>query len=664
MVHLDYLPGTFFGPSTLVEMVRHRARTQPKDIAFSYLVDGELEQVDLTYEELDRQARAIGAWLLSRGLAGERALLLYPAGLEFIAGFLGCLYAGVVAVPVYPPRRNRSMTRIQAIADDAEAKVALTTDIVLSRVECLIDETSHLKQLAWLDTCHVPAGMEHQWRLPDIHGETLAFLQYTSGSTGTPKGVILNHANLVHNSALIAHAFEHTRTSLGVFWLPSYHDMGLIGGILQPIYLGRTTVLMSPMTFLQKPFRWLSAITRFHATTAGGPNFAYEHCIQKVTPEQRKQLNLSSWKLAFNGAEPVRAETLRQFAEMFAPCGFRAEAFYPCFGLAEATLIVSGGYVAKPPIIRSFDSVALTHGKVQEVAGGSLTARDLVGCGGTLPDQKIVIANPETKTICASNEIGEIWVSGPSMAQGYWKRPDVTEVTFHAHLQDTGDGPFLRTGDLGFMLDGELYVTGRLKDLIILRGVNYYPQDLELTVQRCHPRLRTDCGAAFAVEKDGREQLVLVFEVERHKQGQFDEVLQAIRRSVAGEHDLNVDVIVLIRAGTIPKTSSGKIQRHACRQGYLDGTLDVVGLWQLSDAGKPNPPTPSYGGVVGKETASNLPSPSVRGVGNEGTEDLHEPVVHGWEITNGRVSPAATVAKTTAESTAPAGPKPGQKMNT
>ena len=286
-------------------------------------------RVDLTYEELDRQARAIGAWLMSRGLAGERALLLYPAGLDFIAGFLGCLYAGVVAVPVYPPRRNRSMTRIQAIADDAEAKVALTTDIVLSRVQDLIHETPHLEQLAWLDTCHVPAGMDQQWELPDIHGETLAFLQYTSGSTGTPKGVVLNHANLVHNSALIAHAFEHTRTSLGVFWLPSYHDMGLIGGILQPIYVGRPNVLMSPMTFLQKPFRWLSAISRFRATSAGGPNFAYEHCIEKVTPEQRKQLDLSSWKLAFNGAEPVRAETLRRFAETFAPCGFRAEAFYP-----------------------------------------------------------------------------------------------------------------------------------------------------------------------------------------------------------------------------------------------------------------------------------------------------------------------------------------------
>jgi len=668
VVHIDYLPGTFFGPSTLVEMVRHRARTQPHDIAFSYLVDGELEQIDVTYEELDRQARAIGAWLLSRGLAGERALLLYPAGLAFIAGFLGCLYAGVVAVPVYPPRRNRSMARIQSIADDADAKVALTTDDVLSRVEGLIDETPHLKQLAWLDTCHVPAGMEQQWNPPDIHGETLAFLQYTSGSTGTPKGVVLNHANLVHNSALIAHAFEHTRTSLGVFWLPSYHDMGLIGGILQPIYVGRTNVLMSPMTFLQKPFRWLSAITRFRATTAGGPNFAYEHCIQKITPEQLKQLDLSCWKLAFNGAEPVRAETLRRFAEKFAPCGFRAEAFYPCFGLAEATLIVSGGYVAKPPIIRSFDSLALAHGKAQEVAGGSPTARDLVGCGGTLPDQKIVITNPETKRTCTPGEIGEIWVSGPSMAQGYWKRPDVTEAMFHAHLEGSGDGPFLRTGDLGFMLDGELYVTGRLKDLIILRGVNYYPQDIELTVQRCHPRLRSDCGAAFALEKDGREQLVLVFEVERHKQGQFSEVFQAIRRSVASEHDLNIDAIVLIRAGTVPKTSSGKIQRHACCQSYLEGTLDVVGEWRLGDAEEKSaevslslttaPRLSEFAASHGEwaeDITSSQPSPNHLAKAEERLASASQ----GREGTNGRPSAAAHEA---AVEPAPAGARPAQKM--
>ena len=440
----------------------------------------------------------VGAWLMSKGLTGERALLLYPAGLEFIVGFFGCLYAGVVAVPVYPPRRNRSMERIQAIADDAEAKVALTTDTVLGRVERLIDETPHLKQLAWLDTCHVPDGLDAQWRQPDIHGETLAFLQYTSGSTGTPKGVMLNHASLVHNSALIAHAFEHTRSSVGVFWLPSYHDMGLIGGILQPIYIGRTNVLMSPMTFLQKPFRWLSAISRFRATTSGGPNFAYQHCIDKITPEQRKQLDLSGWKVAFNGAEPVRAETLRRFAEAFAPCGFRPESFYPCFGLAEATLIVSGGRTTAPPVIRSFDAEALTLGEAREVGSGVGASRDLVGCGETLPDQKIVIANPETKSTCPPDEIGEIWVSGPSMAQGYWKRPDVTEAMFRAHLADTGEGPFLRTGDLGFMLDGELFITGRLKDLIILRGVNLYPQDIELTVFRCHPRLRVDCAAAFA----------------------------------------------------------------------------------------------------------------------------------------------------------------------
>ena len=586
MVHLDQLPGTFFGPSTLVELVRHRARCQPKANAFIYLVDGEHEQVCLTYEELDRQARAIGAWLESLGLMGQRALLLYPAGLEFITGFIGCLYAGVVAVPVYPPRRNRSLMRIQAIADDAEAKVALTTDIVLNRVEELIDETPHLKQLAWLDTCHVPEGMDERWQMPDVHGDTVAFLQYTSGSTGTPKGVVLSHANLVHNSALIACGFEHTRSGTGVFWLPSYHDMGLIGGILQPLYVGQPNILMSPMTFLQKPYRWLSAITRFGGTCSGGPNFAYELCVRKITPEQRKTLDLSTWKVAFNGAEPVRADTLKRFAETFAPCGFNPNAFYPCYGLAEATLIVSGGYMSKPPVIRSFDSTALSNDRVVQVDPQSEGARCLVGCGETLPDQTIAIVNPESQTRCGPNHIGEIWVRGPSVAQGYWRQPEISEAMFRAYLKDSGEGPYLRTGDLGFMLDEELFVTGRLKDLIIVRGVNYYPQDIELTVQRCHPRLREDCGGVFTVEKDDREQLIVVFEIERHKQANFDNVFDAIRRAVALEHDLNVDAIVLIRAGTVPKTSSGKIQRHACRNGYLDGTLDIVSQWQ-ADAAEP-----------------------------------------------------------------------------
>lgn len=583
-MHQDQLPGTFFGPSTLVHLLRHRARCQPDDTAFVYLVDGEYEQVELTYRELDRQARAIAAWMQQWGLEGERALLLYPAGLEFIAAFFGCLYAGVVAVPVYPPRRNRSLARIQAIADDAEAKVALTTDTVLNRVEPLIGETPHLKELTWLATCRVPPSMEDQWDTPDVRGQMLAFLQYTSGSTGTPKGVMLNHANLVHNSALIAHGFEHTRSKNGVFWLPSYHDMGLIGGILQPLYAGRPNVLMSPMSFLQKPYRWLAAITRFHATTSGGPNFAYDLCIRKITPEQRATLDLSCWELAFNGAEPVRAETIDEFCEVFGPCGFRRDAFYPCFGLAEATLIVSGGFAHEPPVIRTFEAKSLVSGRVVDAEPDDEGVRSLVGCGQNLPDQQIVIADPETQTRCPQGQIGEIWVHGPSVAMGYWRRSEETKATFQATLKDTGEGPFLRTGDLGFLLEGELFVTGRLKDLIIVHGVNHYPQDIERTVQQAHPRLRPDCGAAFAVEEEGREKMVVVHEVERRKTADLDSICERIYREVASEHELSVDVIVLIRAGSVPKTSSNKIQRHACRKAYLSGTLDVVGEWRAEEA--------------------------------------------------------------------------------
>ena len=568
-------------------MLRHRVRCQPNDLAFCYLEDGENQQVPITYSELDRQARAIAAWLEARGLVGQRALLLYPAGLEFIAAFFGCLYAGVVAVPVYPPRRNRSLLRIQAIADDAEAKVALTTEAVLQRVESLIDETPHLKHLTWLATCQVPEGAEDDWNMPDVHGDTLAFLQYTSGSTGVPKGVMLNHANLVHNSALIAYSFEHTRSGLGVFWLPSYHDMGLIGGILQPIYLGRPSILMSPMSFLQKPFRWLSAISRFGGTTSGGPNFAYELCVRKISPEDRKTLDLSSWTVAFNGAEPVRADTLNLFAETFAECGFRRESFYPCYGMAEATLIVSGGYAKRPPVIRTFDVAALTADRVVEVPAGSPGGRALVGCGSTLPDQNIMVVHPETFTACPPDRVGEIWVRGPSVAQGYWNRPDLTTTHFRAQLNDTGEGPCLRTGDLGFQHDGELYVTGRLKDLIIIRGVNHYPQDIELTVVQSNPRLRVDGGAVFSVEADGREKLIVVQEVERRKQGAFEGVFRDIRRAVASEHDLAVDAIVLIKAGSIPKTSSGKIQHHACKAGYLYGSLDVIASWQMGDPESP-----------------------------------------------------------------------------
>jgi 8-amino-7-oxononanoate synthase len=550
------------------------------------LVDGENEQIHLTYAELDRQARALGAWLEAQDLVGERALLLYPPGLEFITAFFGCLYGGVIAVPVYPPRRNRSLGRIQAIAEDADAKVALTTDAVLSRVMPLIDETPHLKSLTWLATCRVPADLEEKWDMPDVHGDTLAFFQYTSGSTGAPKGVVLSHANLVHNSALIAHAFEHTRSCKGVFWLPSYHDMGLIGGILQPLYVGRPNILMSPMSFLQKPYRWLSAISRFGGTTSGGPNFAYDLCVRKITPEQRKTLDLSSWEVAFNGAEPVHAETIEAFSAAFEPCGFRRAAFYPCFGLAEATLIVSGGYACNPPVLRTFDATALAHGQVLDADPEDESVKTLVGCGHNLPDQKIVIADPETMTACSPGRIGEIWVQGSSVAQGYWQQQEATKATFKARLKGTSEGPFLRTGDLGFILDGELFVTGRVKDLIIVHGVNYHPQDIERTIQHSHHRLRPDSGAVFTAEVNGKEQLVAVQEIERRKQGDWDAVFDAIRHAVSAEHELALDSIVLIKAGSISKTSSGKIQRHACRNAFLDGSLSEVARWSAAGDSK------------------------------------------------------------------------------
>lgn len=578
-MHLDHLPGSFFGPSNLVDLLRHRAEHQGSECAFGFLIDGENEDIRQTYAELDCQARAIGTWLQSQGMAGERALLLYPAGLDFIAAFFGCLYAQVVAVPAYPPRRNRKMSRIEAIVEDAEAKVALTTHDALERMRDVIEQDPVLCKLHWQATDKIASDMAEDWQVPDVHGDTLAFLQYTSGSTGIPKGVMLSHANLLHNSAMISYVCEHTRSGSGVFWLPSYHDMGLIGGILQPMYFGRPNILMSPMAFLQKPFRWLSAIFRYHCTISGGPNFAYDLCVEKITPQQRDSLDLSHWTVAFNGAEPIRPETIDRFTEYFAPCGFRRETFFPCYGLAEATLLVSGGFKSALPVVASFDAEALEQHQVVEALPDEEGARELVGSGGNLLDQRIIIADPETKLEMPPGKVGEIWVSGPSVAMGYWNRQEETTYTFRAHLADTDDGPFLRTGDLGFFQDGELFVTGRRKDLIIIRGANHYPQDIEWSAENAHPRLRQDACAAFSLEAEGRERLVVAQEVDRRKQEDYDPIIAAIRKQVAAEHDVVVEGVVLLPAGSIPKTSSGKIQRQACRQGVIDRSLQVVAQW-------------------------------------------------------------------------------------
>lgn len=573
--------------STLIELLRWRALQNPEQRAYTFLLNGEIEATQFTYAELDRQARAIGAMLQSYQASSERALLLYQPGLEYIAAFFGCLYAGVVAVPAYPPQFNRTMLRLQSIVADAQATVVLTTTQILSNVERWFVYAPELEAIRWLSTDSIAGGVENNWREPTVTGDTLAFLQYTSGSTAAPKGVMVNHANLLHNELLIQTAFEHqSQSTVVVGWLPLYHDMGLIGNVLQPLYIGAPCILMSPVAFLQKPSLWLQAISRYKATTSGGPNFAYDLCVRRITQEQRETLDLSSWDVAFNGAEPIHFETLERFAAAFKSCGFRWEAFYPCYGMAETTLLVSGSKKAAPPVLQTIQKAALEQNQVVPVDKESDEGQTLVGCGQTLLDQQIVIAHPETLSRCSADEVGEIWVSGYSVAQGYWRRPEETETTFQAYLADTGVGPFLRTGDLGFIKDGELFVTGRLKDLIIIRGRNHYPQDIELTVEQSHPALKPSSGAAFSVDTNNEERLVVVQEVERYylRSLNVDEVVRAIRQAVAENHELQVYAVSLLKTGSIPKTSSGKIQRHACRTGFLDGSLEVVGSSILEDS--------------------------------------------------------------------------------
>jgi len=517
---------------SFIDVVRERAGRLGERCAFTFLGDGEAPSELLTYREVDRKARSIAADLQRRGTAGERVLLLFPPGLDFVTAFLGCLYAGAVAVPAYPPSPGRGTGRLRSLLADAKPRLALTTPPLLERVKREVD----------IEALALEGQSPEDWRPPAAGPDTLAFLQYTSGSTSIPKGVRVTHGNLIANERAIQHAFGQSEESVVVGWLPLYHDMGLIGNVLQPLWCGATCVLMSPLSFLQRPRRWLEAIGRFRGTTSGGPDFAYSLCVRKIPPAEREGLDLSSWRVAFNGAEPVRAATLDAFSEAFAPCGFRKEAFYPCYGLAEATLFVSGGDPEAAP----------------KVSG------NLVSCGRAWRGERIAVMDAEGCELPAGEE-GEICVFGPSVADGYWE-----EERF---------GGFLRTGDLG-RLDqhGELFVTGRLKDLIVVRGRNLYPHDVERTAEESHPALRPGGGAAFSVEVDGEERLVVVHEVERRCEAEAGAAAEAIRAAVVREQEVAPHEVVPIRAGTLPKTSSGKVRRGACREEFVAGTLTRLGL--------------------------------------------------------------------------------------
>ncbi|MBN8226734.1 amino acid adenylation domain-containing protein [Corallococcus macrosporus] len=608
-------PAPDFAFSTLVELLRVRASTQGSRRGFTFLLDGETDEAHLTYAELDQKARAIAAALQARGAQGQRALLLYPPGLDYIAGFFGCLYAGVIAVPIYPPdpmRLARTLPRLLAISQDAQATIALTTDFIYGMGEMLFEQAPELRELHWIATDTLDAEVAEGWKDPGVATDTRVFLQYTSGSTSSPKGVVLTHGNLLHNSKLIHSCFGHSPDSQGVIWLPPYHDMGLIGGILQPLYGGFPVTLFSPVDFLKRPMRWLEAISRYKATTSGGPNFAFDLCVRKSTPEERAQLDLSRWDLAFNGAEPIMPDTLRRFAEAFGPQGFRSEAIYPCYGLAEGTLIASGGDKRELPVQRTVDAGALKDNRVVAKEAATPGAQTLVGSGRNLTDQKLVIAHPETGAPLPAGQVGEIRVAGPSIAQGYWGRDEQTRNTFQQPLAGTGDPtPFLRTGDLGFLADGELFVTGRLKDLIIIRGRNHYPQDIERTVESSHPAIRPGCTAAFSIEQDDEERLIVVTEVDRRaveRDGvDLDALAQGIRQAVAAGHDLQAQGVVLLGPGAIPKTSSGKIQRFATRAEYVADTLEALHKSVLAAAPVQAPEPVKTSTAAAPETAAPAP---------------------------------------------------------
>jgi len=569
---------------SLVDLLRCRARETPGRRAYTFLADGEREAAALTYGELDCQSRAIASLLQRRHAAGERALLLYPPGLEFIAAFFGCLYAGLVAVPASPPRPDRragGLSRAQAIARDAGVGIVLGTGHIVNLVDQLAFEAPELERAHWLPTDGLPLGDAACWREPAIERDTLAFLQYTSGSTAEPKGVMVSHGNLLRTLAAIDQCEENDDETVSVCWLPSYHDMGLIDGLLEPIYGGYPAYLMAPAAFLQRPIRWLQAISRYRATNSGGPNFAYDLCVRKTTPEECQALDLRSWRFAYNGAEPIRWETLECFWKRFRDQGFRWNSFYPAYGLAEATLVVSGGGRADEPRAVLIRADRLAADRVEESAAAD--AVRVTSCGPAVPGTRIAIARPETGVLCESNEVGEIWVHGPTVAQGYWNRPEETLRTFNAHLANGGDGPFLRTGDLGFLDRNELVVTGRIKDVIIVRGRKHYPQDIERSVEACHAALLPGCVVAFTRTEDGDERLAVAAEVRRSQirpSASFDDVFAAVRQAVAGKHGLSLHKIALLRPGGMPKTSSGKLQRHACRAGLHSGALRPVAQWR------------------------------------------------------------------------------------
>lgn len=572
---------------TLVHALHEHIQRRPQQTALIFLRDGEDDAVSLTYAELDARAKAIAGQMLTAVPDARRALLLHPPGLEFAAALCACFYAGVTAVPCYPPSSklsSRSGERFARLLKDAQAELVLTDSANVAKTFLHLKQASNVRLIA---TDKPLDSDDNVFSERKIQAGDLALLQYTSGSTGSPKGVMLSHANLMANLDSIKSRFGLSASSTVVSWLPPYHDMGLIGGILSALVCGYPLIMLDPRHFLQKPLRWLQAIDRYRADTSGGPGFAYDLCAAQIAPEQIEALDLSCWALAFCGAETVRAGTLRRFSRAFAGAGFPESALFPCYGLAEATLMATAVNRGAGARIVSFDSEALTVGRAKPAAGIGVPGSELVGCGRPGEGVALCIVDPQTKLVCPDGVIGEIWLAGDSVAGGYWGQPADSSEVFRNRIEAEGDSEWLRTGDLGFLSDGELYVSGRSKDLVIIRGRNYYPPDLEEAVCCSHPALALNACAAFSVDGDLGEQLVVACEIRRDARQSLDaaRVIRAMRAALSEFFELSADAVLLLRPGSLPRTTSGKIIRSACREAFSNG------LWQpLGSEAEPSAP--------------------------------------------------------------------------
>ena len=568
------------------DLLGHRSLRRPGDLVYGFLVGNELQRT-WTYSDLSREVAKVGAYLTEVGATGKSALLVYPQGLDFIAAFLACLCGNVVAVPVPAPETwnlLRTMPRLRAIADDAAAFVVLTSGKVF-RLASERRDLWDFDRTPWMVTDDLP-DVPADLGVDPINVGAPAYLQYTSGSTSSPSGVVLTHRNLMHHLAALHKACGYG-DGVTVSWMPHFHDYGLVQGLLQPLFSGDPCYFMSPLSFLKRPAHWLGAIGKYHGTHSQAPNFAYDHCIRRISDIERDGLDLSSWKAAGNAAEPINSDVLETFIRTFEPVGFRREAAAPAYGLAEATLLVSSTRPGAGPLVIDFDAQALAEGRVAPATPG-IPARKIVGCGDLVGDTKVAIVDPESRTPCRPDEIGEIWVSDPAVAVGYWNNPAKSEATFAARMSDSGEGPWMRTGDLGFLRDGQLFISGRLKDMIIIRGANFAPQDIEWASQQSHPAVEgADC-VAFPMLVDGEERLGLIQELNRNRplsEVDLKDVALKIREAISSQFEIRAHAVALARRGTLPKTSSGKLQRRACRAEWLDGELPVV--FQLGDGTLP-----------------------------------------------------------------------------